>query len=603
MLLKNKLVPMSFPKKRTIVPLTLIILCIITRGLFWYSLQTNPFTSLCKEITLDTLQDNPFELHFSIAYPEKIGLNNLSTNLIPFHENYYEDGKVLWSKRAEFLSKAETTALNKENAFLHRLLERHINLQLDSLNFPYYSNPLSPSGGIHSQLPILLSEYAFRSKEDVENYLLLLSQIPDYLEGLARYTALRESHGLPLYNGSLEQIQTQCLELFPEAQLKGNSHLLQSGFLTRLETLLQKKLISEEEMSAFVAQNNQLLSQQIAPAYQSLANSIGTLRGRTLQAGLSSYPNGQEYYSLLLKANTGSDRSVEEIRSLLYARYDMLYNAYSSMSLKNTTKTYLEFDSPQEMLQHLYACSQAHFPSLQLSDSGAMQKVQLKTVDGILASMSAPAFYMTPPLDANEEHTIYINPTAKMESLDLYTTLAHEGFPGHLYQTVYSQNALLQQNAPLLQYLLYYGGFTEGWAVYAELYAYDYAKNLIFPAPQSAADIVLADRYHREIQLCLCSILDIYIHYDGATLQDVKELLTTLGLNSASADSLYAAICEAPANYPKYYVGYLEILELKNTAKKLWGSKYSDYEFHKWLLETGGGDFSSLTWKLTQESS
>ena len=585
---------MTFSKKRTIFPLTLIILCIIARGLFLYSMQTTPFTSICKELTLDTLQDNPFELHFSIAYPEKLGLDTLSTNLVPFHEKYYEDGKLLWNKRAEHFSQIESSALNSESAFLHRLLERYINLQLDSLNFPYYNNPLSPSGGIHSQLPILLSEYTFRSKKDVENYLLLLSQIPDYLDGLAHYAALRESHGLPLYTGSLEQLQTQCLELFPEAQLKNNSHLLQTSFLTRLQTLSQKELISEAEMSTFLTQNNQLLIQQLAPAYQALSNSIGTLQGRSLQAGLSSYPKGQEYYSLLLKSNTGSDRSVEEIRTMLYNRYDFLYDAYSSLVKTNTSETSWSLDSPQEMLQHLYSCSQAYFPSLQLSDSGTMQKVQLKTVDDTLAAMSAPAFYMTPPLDANEEHTIYINPTAKMESLDLYTTLAHEGFPGHLYQNVYSQNALSQQNVPLLRHLLYYGGFTEGWAVYAELYAYEYMND------PTAANAFLIDRYHREIQLCLCSILDIYIHYDGASLQEVKELLTALGLNSASAEALYNTICDSPANYPKYYVGYLEILELKNTAKELWGTKYSDYDFHKWILETGSGDFTSLKWKLTQ---
>ena len=122
-------------------------------------------------------------------------------------------------------------------------------------------------------------------------------------------------------------------------------------------------------------------------------------------------------------------------------------------------------------------------------------------------------------------------------------------------------------------------------------------------ASASPADNFLLDRYNREIQLWLCSILDIYIHYDGASLQDIRDLLAALGLNSASAESIYSAICDSPANYPKYYVGYLEILELKNTAKELWGTRYSDFEFHKWLLETGGGDFTSLTWKLTQKTS
>lgn len=596
---------MTFSKKRTLLPLTLIILCIIARGLFLYSMRTYPFATLCKDITLETLQDNPFELHYSIAYPEKMGLNGLSTNLIPFHEKNFEESKTLWNTRAELLSEIKTDTLSEENMYLYQLLSRHINLQLRSLNFPYYSNPLSGSGGIHSQLPVLLSEYTFRSKEDVENYLLLLSQIPDYLEGLARYASLRESHGLPFYTGSLEQIQSQCLELFPKEQLDNNSHFLQTSFQQRLQTLLQKNLLSEEDVSAFTQKNNTLLTKQIAPAYQTLAASIGTLQGRPFEAGLSAYPNGQEYYSFLLQSNTGSDRSVEEIRAMLYKRYDTLYNTYSTLLKKHahSASANLALDNPQKMLQHLYTCSQKHFPSLQLQNPSATQQIQLKTVDGILADMSAPAFYMTPPIDANDTHTIYINPDADMNTLDLYATLAHEGFPGHLYQTVYSQTALSGQNAPLLQHLLYYGGFTEGWAVYAELYSYDYITEPASASGASTADTFLLDRYNREIQLCLCSILDIYIHYDGASLQNVKDLLTNLGLNSASAESIYTAICDSPANYPKYYVGYLEILELKNTAKKLWGAKYSDYEFHKWLLETGGGDFTSLAWKLNQEKS
>ena len=586
---------MTFSKKRTVIPLTVIILCILVRGLFLYSISTSPLASLCEELAMDALQDNPFELHFSIAHPEEMGLNNLSNNLLPFHPDHYEQSRSTWTKYAAILNDINTTRLNQENQFLYQLLSRHVNLQMRSLEFPYYENPLSCSSGVHSQLPILLSEYAFRSKEDIENYFLLLSQIPAYLDGIAEYARLQEENGISLYIGSIQEIQAQCLELFPGNQLDSNTHFLQTSFQNRLQALLKDGIISTEEADDYTERNNTLLKEELAPAYQTLGTAVSSLTGSPQLCGLSAYPKGREYYALLLDANTGSCRSVEEIRTTLYERYDMLYNTYLSL-LKNSSYTEdlpFPFETPIEMLQHLYASSQEHFPSLQLLDKSASQQVRLKTVDGILASMSAPAFYMTPPIDANDEHTIYINPDAEMESLDLYTTLAHEGFPGHLYQTVYSQTALSQNNAPLIRQLLYYGGFTEGWAVYAELYSYDFA-------PDAPSDLLALSRCNREIQLCLCSILDIYIHYDGASLTEVKELLTALGLNSASAENIYEVICDAPANYPKYYVGYLEILELKNTAKELWGEKYSDYEFHKWLLETGGGDFGSLAWKLRQ---
>ena len=592
---------MTFSKKRAAIPLTLIIICIIVRGCFLYSMSVYPFASFCEELALDSLTNNPFEIHYTIDYPEKMGLENLTTDLIPFNTNYYAQSKVTLLERAQTLEQIVPSRLNTEEAYLYELLSRHIDLQLKSLEFPYYENPLACSGGTHSQLPILLAEYALRSKDDVENYFTLLSQVPAYLAGLAEYASEQESNGIYMFQGSLLEIQAQCLELFPAVQLQNNTHFLQTSFHNRLQDLLEQNIITPAEAADYETRNNSLLINDLAPAYEALAASISTLKGSSTLNGLGAYPKGREYYALLLADSTGSAKSVEEIQSMLYERYDMLYQTYVTLLQKNTYVQSWNFplESHSEMLEHLYTKAREAFPALDQVTGDARQQVQLKTVNGILAGMSAPAFYMTPPIDANDEHTIYINPDADMEDLDLYTTLAHEGFPGHLYQTVYSQTALEQNNTPLIRQLLYYGGFTEGWAVYAELYSYDF---LIDTCDEKLTDTLLITRCNREIQLCLCSILDIFIHYQGASLNDVETLLTTLGLNSSSAASIYEVICDAPANYPKYYVGYLEILNLKDTAKELWGEDYTDYAFHKWLLGTGPGDFGSLEEKLRKST-
>ena len=585
---------MTFSKKHTAIPLSLILLCIIARGFLLYSMSIAPLTAFCKELAVESLTDNPFELHYTIAYPEQMGLKNLSTNLIPFNTQAYASNRELWNARYEKLEKISTERLNAEETFLYHLLYRYINLQLKSLDFPYYENPLSLSGGVHSQLPILLSEYTFRGKEDVENYFLLLSQIPDYLQGISDYMKAREINGLYANKETLDEVQAQCLELFPMDQLNQGIHFLQTGFQTRIDALKESGVITAAEARDYTKRNNALLSTLVAPGYEALAASIGELTGTPDLKGLSAFPKGKEYYALLLTSATGSAKSVEEIQKILYKRYDMLYEKYSAVLAKGTYVQNWNFpiDSHSEMLTHLYQTSDTFFPSLDTLTRDATQNLRLKKVNGILADMSAPAFYMTPPIDANHEHTIYINPDAEMKSLDLYTTLAHEGFPGHLYQTVYSQTALTNAHAPLIRQLLYYGGFVEGWAVYAELYSYDFAESV---CEESLRDTILLTRYNREIQLCLCSILDIFIHYEGAGLAEVTTLFQNLGLNTTSAESVYEAICDAPANYPKYYVGYLEVLELRDKAKALWGEKYSDYNFHEWLLKTGPGDFGSLT--------
>ena len=588
---------MTFSKKHTAIPLSLILICIIARGFLLYSMSIAPLAAFCKELAMDSLTDNPLELHYTIAYPEEMGLENLSTNLVPFHAESYTQSEALWNKRAETLNKIPPARLKEEDIFLYDLLSSYVNLQCESLKFPYYENPLSCSGGVHSQLPILLSEYTFRNKEDVEKYFLLLSQIPAYLEGIAEYAKAQELNGIYIYQGSLEEVQMQCLELFPEDQLKNNTHFLQTGFHERMQTLISDGIITDKEAADYEVRNNNLLTGKLAPAYEALAASVKMLKGTPQLAGLSAYPKGKDYYEFLLSANTGSAKSVKEIQSMLYERYDALYAQYNSLLKNGTVVQNWNFPIKEhsDMLEHLHVQTQKHFPALNLISEGVSQHVQLKNVDGILCDMSAPAFYMTPPIDANDEHTIYINPDAELQSLDLYTTLAHEGFPGHLYQTVYSQNVLTKEHAPLIRQLLYYGGFVEGWAVYAELYSFHFLMDL---CDETLVDTLELTRLNREIQLCLCGILDIFIHYEGASLQDVKQLLKTLGLNTSSAQTIYEAICDAPTNYPKYYVGYLEFLELKESAKEFWGEHYSDYTFHQWILETGPADFGSIKKKL-----
>ena len=62
-------------------------------------------------------------------------------------------------------------------------------------------------------------------------------------------------------------------------------------------------------------------------------------------------------------------------------------------------------------------------------------------------------------------------------------------------------------------------------------------------------------------------------------------------------EAVYAYIAEEPCNSPKYYRGYLEIMELKKQAAALWGDNDSAflYRFHCFLLENGPADFGTLS--------
>ncbi|MDE7223759.1 MAG: DUF885 domain-containing protein, partial [Acetatifactor sp.] len=330
--------------------------------------------------------------------------------------------------------------------------------------------------------------------------------------------------------------------------------------------------------------------------------------------GLAAYPEGQEYYRQLLIAETGSYRSPDELYELLKQQLADQLNALSRLiredpacMLPSTAQSCLAafpYTQPEQMLEDLQRRMAQDFPGLSVG-SQEIPAVTVKTVSDSLADYCAPAFYLTPPIDDTSANVIYINEKDTPDKLELYTTLAHEGYPGHLYQSVYSRRYLSDQNIHPVRQLLNYSGYQEGWALYVEFIAYDYAYAIMLESgnPETAG-YIRAEKLNRSLLLCLYSLMDLMIHYDGADCEQITAVLNNFGISDPeTARSIYTYIAEEPANYPKYYVGYLEILKLQQKARTLWGADYTDLRFHTFFLNMGPSDFSSLSEALEKITS
>lgn len=600
--------------------------------------RLSSFGTFCEKLAKSSLNNNPVKLHYTFADPQSAGYGGLSRDLYAFDPASYGSDADVWQAYLEKLEQYDPEKLSEEEAFTWEILYRYFTLEGELSTYLYYETPLSPADGTHIQMPVLLAEYRFYDREDVENYLTLLSQLPDYFRELLTYTEMQAQAGMLQYEGNLRKAAEQCESILTAEELAAGTHFLQTTFAERLQELAQGEAagagalesteatkaaanqeisglvtaktagesagITDEETEAWTEENNRLLA-QLAETYAELAEGLREIEGTEEIAGLSSYPGGAAYYALLLKETTGSDQSVEEMKAVLYARFEELYAEYKEVIAGGNIISEYEFplENEADMLRDLYQRMQADFP-LALTGaalSSVSWTVTLKPVEEGLEEMMAPAFYLTPPVDLNGENTIYINLSDGYEGLTLYTTLAHEGFPGHLYQTVYSQNALTENEAPFIRQILYFGGYTEGWGIYAESYAYAYAADLLKETYGDLySDTVRAALINRELQLCLCSILDIFIHYDGATLSQVQKLLESLGFGSGNLTAVYETICSTPGNYPKYYLGYLEILECKALACEL-DADLTDTDFHQWFLSAGPADFTALKGKLKQD--
>ena len=294
-------------------------------------------------------------------------------------------------------------------------------------------------------------------------------------------------------------------------------------------------------------------------------------------------PQGKEYYQYLVQSITGSSKTIPEIKKRMQSEFSTDFVAYSDLindytTLEASLSDDLFGDSPDLMLKDLKKKIGTDFPELKESN------YSIKYVDDSLQDFMSPAFYMTPAIDDNKKNVIYINPASSYSSLNLYTTLAHEGYPGHLYQTLYFN----QQNPSPIRNILSFGGYTEGWALYVEMYSYDLAEE-----DPAFCEI---QRLNHAIQLCLFSFMDIGIHYDGLMKADVFDNLSRYGINDPdSQEQIYEYISEEPGNYLKYYLGYLEFMDLRKDAETALGDKFDLKSFHKFLLDNGPCPFSIIS--------
>ena len=95
--------------------------------------------------------------------------------------------------------------------------------------------------------------------------------------------------------------------------------------------------------------------------------------------------------------------------------------------------------------------------------------------------------------------------------------------------------------------------------------------------------------------LSLYATTDMGIHYDGWSLADTIDFFATYQITDKEAiKQIYQLIVEEPAHYLKYYIGYLEFLNLRRFAMETYGDEYSNYKFHQALMKMGNAPFSIL---------
>lgn len=530
----------------------------------------------CQEVASSTIT-----LHYTLKDPSTYGIENVPVT----YGNIGTDSADVCAAAENALAVLHSHKrgkLSEENQITYDVLDYYLNSSLAQGQYLLYEEPLAPLTGTQSQLPILLSEYRFYNTSDVDTYLELLAQTPEYFRSIIAFERAKSDAGLFMASYCVDAIVEECNSFI---DMGGNNYLY-SSFDERIDELA----LTPETAELYKKKNRENVVTYVIPSYQELISVLQELRetGKN-NNGLCYLPDGSRYYELSVASQTGSSRTIPELQELtqsqmlddLLAIQEILVsetdNISASSDVFKSQGTLLDNNDPETILDSLRANLSGTFPT------PPKVNAKIKYVQESMEEYLSPAFYMIPAIDDTKNNVIYINQGHLPDDLSLFTTLAHEGYPGHLYQTVYYSAT----DPDPIRNLLNFGGYTEGWATYTEMLSYYYA-----PISKEEATLM---QHNTSIILGLYALADMGIHYDGWTLLDTVSFFRSYGITDTNTiEDIYDLIIADPGNYLKYYIGYVEFLELKKDAITAWGDEFTQERFHKEVLEAGPAPFDII---------
>lgn len=538
--------------------------------------STGSFSEFCTTLFREEMKSNTMNLHFTLKDPKAAGIDSYEITLGSLSGDSPHNQARQLKKLSEELKKYSHRSLKGKDRLTCRLLSDYISRQQNLAAYPYYDEPLTPSGGVTSQLPVLLAEYTFRNTRDIKDYLGLLSQMDTYFLGILDYEQKKADAGLFMSDEACLKVIEGC-EVFTEHP---DDNFLIDTFSNRLNAM---DGLTDTQMNAYLKQHSKVLSDHVIPAYSQMIKGLTMLLGRGHNNwGLCNFPEGKAYYEAVVSADTGCDDSVEDLFSqIAKARREDL--TFCQNLLEKNPKLASQSPKPDAALKE----ENAMLSRLQkeiLTDFPAppQTEVEICHVDPALSEYLAPAFYITAPIDDISHNRIYINDAKNDTDIYYFTTLAHEGYPGHLYQTICTSS----YGAPEVLSLLNYPGYTEGWATYTEMQSFYYAG--LDP------DLASLLQHNQAATLSLYATADIGIHYFGWEKEKNAAFWSEYGVDdTATVKRITDLILEEPGNYLKYYVGYLKFRQMREQLA-LENKSFSVSAFHEAILRTGPSPFSVL---------
>ena len=526
------------------------------------------FSDFEDELFQEMMSEDYTTLHFSLRDYQKYGIEKPDVNIGDASWDDYEDNVEDCDEYLKKLQSFDYDSLSETEQKDYRTIAFYLERNKELNSYPYFDWAFNSAEGVIDNLLTTFTEFVFYEKEDIDDYLATLASVPAYLDQCLENTKKQAAKGYFLTDAMLKATE-DAIEKFVD---KKDDNELIKIFDENIDAF---DGLSAEEKEAYKKKNREIVLNAYIPSYEKVAEELQKLKGsRKADYNVSSLDGGSEYYAALARYKTSIDADVETILDIctqyIEKSVDELYDIMQNHS--EVTEETLDFDSAEDVLSYLEGHLDA-FP--------ALDKVyyNVQYLDPSVANDSIVAYYLSPPVDDMRDNVIKINGDNVSDVLDLYTTLAHEGFPGHLYQT----NYYIQQQPSLLRTQLTMMGYQEGWGMFAEGQALHVSGLSEYASEYQKINI--------ELNYVLSAAVDLGVNGLGWSTKDVSKYLDRLDLNSSIAKDLYDFATLQPGTILPYGVGVAMFELLENKAKNALGNDFDQKAFNEVLLNDGNRPF------------
>lgn len=544
--------------------------------------EQKKFDEFMKQEFVESMEQSYPNTHIILENPKDYRVDTSKTKVQidkELNETTMKENKELNEKSAKAFKEFDRDTLSDEQKETYDIYSYMLDYttEMNDSKFDYMSMPLESMTGMHTQLPTLFSDWTLRNEQDVKDVITLMKSVRPYMDSILAYTKKQEEKGTLMLD--IKSVKEYCEKVVKED--------VNSSVLTGLNESIDNLKLGDDKTKQYKAELKKAFQEYFLPAYSDIIKTMKELdssKNNTL--GLSHMKNGKEYYELLFKQATGTDKSIEDIKKELNSMSRSSLLAVQSVISKNKNlydeyvngKIKTKYKDFESMLKDLDKDIKDDFPSV-----GTLN-YRIRPIGEDLASGGVAAYFNIPALDGTTPKQIRVNmleDALNVQSLETFSTVAHEGIPGHMYQIAYAYKNVKD---PWRNSMASFLGYTEGYATYTELYALKYLDGV-------SADAVKLQQNMVVYQDCLIALADIGIHYEGWTKEDLSNFLEENGLGVSDVSDFYNQLQANPTAFLSYYVGYVQIANLKKDAQEELKDKFNDRDFHEAILKSGAAPF------------